>query len=1115
MSRCLHPGRILPFGRRPAILRLSYIPRRSVAPFSRPSWGRYIQERSKQDRKVNYPEELQFMRSYDDIAHPALKNGAKKNINNWMPLLEQYVSTQVPKPAGQSGKLPPISDHEPYIEQAHALMGCLWDARAHYQYELLVHLGSNMKQWSTVHAILNRLIDTYELVAPHMTPRHPAPFLDWARPLPGVRDWDRVDPDDPSTLEVPVDENATLSKLSQGTRERSRFKWCRIKPLSADKLSLDELTVEPKARFFGEKILAEVLSNLGSLVLAAADSTPEESKLAMSCVFRILARLHHAGLISDRVYKYPTPDASQVAFRPPGLHYLSSSIMSVLSDAAWHEHEAQVAAAAADAGEKSPFLPFKMGIRELGPEIWLELILWCCVEHGHSKEGALIVNRMLKKSGDQAWKAESWVPLLKDLNAVQQTNLSVEQSWRRPGQNRASQTFTGRQKPPFNGLGKRTISTEVLVSLRNGLANRAYQGLGENGYLPKELDKLSAPLTSLIDPPGAVDELRPTNMVSNWHIVRVMEAGCFYPWTDPVAFEALLRSNNNVVPPWTGSASDEARRLEEKRPLQFYDETAAIVGLIEFNLNCYARDRQSGRLFHEYAWLQNIIDASKTRHIETFFEELGQANDDDYSFFDSTRTVPQGVYETSVPQVSKVTLANILDLVTTTGAYEFGNQLIQPTEMDGPPIPRHLYQDQAVAPSLLRFAAASNNAELATDVIQALKTPLTVNTIKALINFHIARHNWDRVILMLTFMTDYHLKSWAYSNIVALSAEIIRLDGAIEQKKHDGTFTPADTKQLDRATDLFLRIFRGEFKVNKRERQGKFPQSVSYQDRVLYRMHRVLSTIPGIMPRILKDVKTHPGIISAMKIEMIPPSSFHVLFTAVVERHGAVFGKKFWDKWCVDWVSPRRRLQRPGGVSRLLYSHERDHRYGDPNFDPAWQRQIQTHATVADMTTVRILARAAVREYAEESQSLPNRHHQEQQTKQQNLPAPKSDQHEDSTEDDITQIFDPSITYKPTPQSAKPSQNPHGKPPITELESILDHCLRSFLLYGLPEDQLDIEIPGHLRRMQKRRLMATATGNNVRTRVKKNFEDPWMQSSWPLHLATDVPESKEARNRRT
>ncbi|KAJ6019114.1 hypothetical protein N7522_001181 [Penicillium canescens] len=1094
MSRCLHPGRILPFGRRPAILRLPYIPRRSVAPFSRPSWGRYIQERSKQDRKVNYPEELQFMRSYDDIAHPALKNGAKKNINNWMPLLERYVSTQVPKPAGQSGKLPPISDHEPYIEQAHALMGCLWDARAHYQYELLVHLGSNMKQWSTVHAILNRLIDTYELVAPHMTPV--IPHLSSIGP-------DRF-----------LESATGTDKLSQGTRERSRFKWCRIKPLSADKLSLDEMTVEPKARFFGEKILAEVLSNLGSLVLAAADSTPEESKLAMSCVFRILARLHHAGLISDRVYKYPTPDASQVAFRPPALHYLSSSIMSVLTDAAWHEHEAQVAAAAADAGEKSPFLPFKMGIRELGPEIWLELILWCCVEHGHSKEGALIVNRMLKRSGHQAWKAESWVPLLKDLNAVQQTNLSVEQSWRRHGQDRASQTFTGRQKPPFNGLGKRTISTEVLVSLRNGLANRAYQGLGENGYLPKELDKLSAPLTSLIDPPGAVDELRPTNMVSNWHIVRVMEAGCFYPWTDPVAFEALLRSNNNVVPPWTGSASDEARRLEEKKPLQFYDETAAIVGLIEFNLNCYARDRQSGRLFHEYAWLQNIIDASKTRHIETFFEELGQANDDDYSFFDSTRTVPQGVYETSVPQVSKVTLANILDLVTTTGAYEFGNQLIQPTDMDGPPIPRHLYQDQAVAPSLLRFAAASNNAELATDVIQALKTPLTVNTIKALINFHIARHNWDRVILMLTFMTDYHLKSWAYSNIIALSAEIIRLDGAIEQKKHDGTFTPADTKQLDRATDLFLRIFRGEFKVNKRERQGKFPQSVSYQDRVLYRMHRVLSTIPGIMPRILKDVKTHPGIISAMKIEMIPPSSFHVLFAAIVERHGAVFGKKFWDKWCVDWVSPRRRLQRPGGVSRLLYSHERDHRYGDPNFDPAWQRQIQTHATVADMTTVRILARAAVREYAEESQSLPNRHRQEQQIKQ-NVPAPKSDQHEDLTADDITQIFDPSITYKPTPQSAKLSQYPHGKPPITELESILDHCLRSFLLYGLPEDQLDIEIPGHLRRMQKRRLMATATGNNVRTRVKKNFEDPWMESSWPLHLATDVPESKEARNRRT
>jgi hypothetical protein len=363
-------------------------------------------------------------------------------------------------------------------------------------------------------------------------------------------------------------------------------------------------------------------------------------------------------------------------------------------------------------------------------------------------------------------------------------------------------------------------------------------------------------------------------------------------------------------------------------------------------------------------------------------------------------------------------------------------------------------------------------------------------------------------------MSDYHLKSWAYSNIIALSAEIIRLDGVVEQKKLDGTFTPADSKQLDRATDLFLRIFGGEFKVNKRERLGRSLQSVSYQDRVLCRMHRVLSTVPGIMSRILKDVKTHPGIVGATRLEMIPPSSFHVLFAAVVDRHGAVFGKKFWDKWCVDWVSPRRRLQRPGGVSRLLYSHERDHKHGDPNFDPAWQRQIQTHATVADMTTVRILARAAVREYAEQSQG--------QQTKHQSLPTSTSTQPEGPAEDDITQIFDPSITYRPSPEpfksskptNSKPSQTPHGKPPSSELESVLDHCLRSFLLYGLPEDQLDIEIPGHLRRMQKRRLMATATGNNVRTRVKKNFEDPWMQSSWPVHLANDVPESKEARKSR-
>ncbi|CAI7566485.1 unnamed protein product [Penicillium discolor] len=53
--------------------------------------------------------------------------------------------------------------------------------------------------------------------------------------------------------------------------------------------------------------------------------------------------------------------------------------------------------------------------------------------------------------------------------------------------------------------------------------------------------------------------------------------------------------------------------------------------------------------------------------------------------------------------------------------------------------------------------------------------------------------------------------------------------------------------------------------------------------------------------------------------------------------------------------------------------------------------------------------------------------------------------------------------------------------PQTELESILDFCLETFLKFGLPEDQVDIEIPGHMRRMQLRKVFSSPTRRPIRS----------------------------------
>ncbi|KAJ5861573.1 uncharacterized protein N7529_008883 [Penicillium soppii] len=1101
MSQCLRFGRILPFGRRPTVSRPSSQPYRTVSPFSRPTWSNYNRQTRKRQKETNYPDEITFLRRYNNLAEPPLTYAQTKDINEWILLLRRYVTIKSPNVAelaSQPRRLRPLRESHSDLDRIHALMGCLWAARNRLGFEVLTHLGFELKEWSTAQSLLNNMIDTYELLQPHMPPKYPSPGFDWNRPFRILRKNERKDsshkPSD--AKESPLTTKVSLDKLTGGTKEGSPWKWTRLEPVPAENISLDTLTVAPAVRFFGDRILAEILANLGSLVLTAADSQPEQSQLAMSCVFRTLARLHHAGMISDRVYQYPTPDASQIVYRPPGLHLLSSPIMSVLSDAAWHEHQTAVATAAADAGEMSPFIPYKMGIRELGPEIWLELILSCCVEHGFCKTGALLVHRIAKSTGKQAWKAESWTPLIQDLDTVQQTNISIEKSWRRPGQSENPQTYTGKIKPPFNGLGSRTISKEVVASLRSGLANKAYVGLGERGYLPDELAELSTPLTQFIDRPVSTSELMPTNRDVNWHILRILSSGCLQPWTDPVSFESLLRSHPNVVPPWAMHELEKPQELGSKTRAQIYDETAAIFGMIEFNLNYHARYKQSGRLFHEYAWLQNIADASKAQHVQSFLGKLSQARDgDEYLSFLETKPVsPQSIYQSSIPQVSWVTLANILDLATTAHAFDLGRQLLLQNDIDGPAIPERAYGNQALAPSILRFATATNDASLGQKVIASLSVPLSLNTIKSLISYHISMQDWDRVEFMLKFMTEHREKSWGYSTLTAIATAVIRHEAALRQNKAAGTLTRAHIENTERATDILFRIFRGEWSASSTRTKVRL-----FQLRTLSRMHRVLLSIPGPLPEVFKRLEAPKEITDRHKIALIPPNSFHEIFAAIVETQGAIVGKQVWDRHCIDLLSPKRGRQAPGGVPRLLFSDERRKELGDPEWSGQWANEILTKSTLADLNTVRVLARAAVREYADQSRE---RYHAKIFQSETDYSATPSS----SSSSSSSFIYDPTKPYVPhTTREENPYQRAGGRPPRSELEAILDFCLELFIRFGLPEDQINMEIPGHLHRMQERGAMAYPFSKHIRRRIQFNKADRFMDSSWRVFLRGDSP----------
>lgn len=1048
MIRSLRPGRLLRLGRGP------YNPRPLALPC--PFLYRAHSRSSSTTGRPLTSEEYKFICNYTELSKSPVSLKSR-NPDIWIPCLVSCLKPPRDRqqPASSVRSTGKITQHAKDLDRGHALMSYLWLAKTWRGMDLLVHLGFQLEQWSTVHALLNELIDTYELLAPFMGAKNLGPNLGWSMTESGL----------------------SLDSLSYLKFSNSELKQVQ---LPDSKVDLNVATRRPAVENFGQRLLGSVLLNLGSLVLSASDRSAAESKLAMSCVFRILARLHHLGLISDKVYQYQPADLDQISFRPPGLNLLSSHIMTVLSDAAWLEHEATLANTATEAGEESPFLPFNVGFRELGPEIWLELILWCCVEHGFPKQGAYLLRDMSKRKERRAWKVASWAPLVRSLDTVRQTDISKEASWRHPESKEPPNQFKNDERPPFNGLKRRTISAEVVASLRDMLHNQTFISVGFTGMSSSELLELTASLTQLLEP-SATEELRLTNRSSNWNFNRMMESGGLIPDKDPIAFEKVLRSTQNVVPPWGGQPIPTDKRLIDITKAQLYDETAAISGLIEYNVRGSARTMQAATAFSGYARLQSIVDASKSYHIKKFFETFNQHDPADSSFFES-RQLDSSLGDSSVPQIQSVTMAELLDLVTNCRAFDFGNWLLFNNDIDGPPIAKASYGDQALAPSILRFAAATQNKELSDEVIAALSPPLSANTLKAVVNLHISMESWDRALFTLQFMRDYRAKSWGFGNITALAAKILRLDGSIQRKLTNGSqLAEEEQESLAKASELLVRLIQGEFSTPP----SKSARVSNSQRLVLKHLWSLFDVLPGPLVDILKQASA--GRASPRdKIVPIPPNAFHDVLSAVVDVYGSMAGKKLIDICCLGVQTPAQVRTKAGGVARLHMAAERKRHEvaGDRSFNAQWHEYRQSKLVIPNLSTFRILAQAAYREF-----QLDESHVNVNQTPP-FLPASPSRASPLVTPHSLT---NPSRWNHPQGPTFKDGINSSVIPPATESEAILDFCVSKFIQEKMEENSIELELPGYMERMRFRGILSDESFHPP-SRVKEIQDDPWMKS---------------------
>ncbi|KAL4820818.1 hypothetical protein BDW67DRAFT_151322 [Aspergillus spinulosporus] len=643
------------------------------------------------------------------------------------------------------------------------------------------------------------------------------------------------------------------------------------------------------------------------------------------------------------------------------MYLLSTHIMDVLSDAAWTVHEAEVAAEAAAAGKDAPFLPAKINIKELGHEIWLEFILWCCVEHGHISEGTWLLERLIRRKG---WKFQSWTPLLHEEKALRNTIISREVStWPSPDSANVASEPPKRTDPPslFHGLGKQTISVEIVTALLDNMPNLIHMGMGTGGVPATEflrrINNLKFAITSATT---SESEFLSTTKAVNWFMTRVIESGGFVPEADPQTFDNLLKLTPHIVPPWSnGMCPVEEDTLAALHQSQLYDDTCAFTGLIEYNLKYHSSQRFTGDALNLFARLQAVMDTCKMRRLNEFFSSQMKDHGANLPF----TYYGLSPFESSIPQLSNVTIAHLFDLITVSRAFAFGEWLLLSDDIDGPTVPVSAYGDQALAPSLLRFAAATKNDKIGESVVRSLAQPVSLNTLRAILNYRITMHQWDQVISILRYIRDNRIKTWAHSNIAAIAAEIIRLDHALVMSSKESSLASTSTSGIEinlaEAKKVLYRILFGEFNENPWRKR----RNPNFQAHTLISFTRLFRHLPSPSLHEIAGSVFESEYVPMYRLPYIPSPPFHTILAAIAETQGTLAAKKVYKRFCVTYNSPEFSRLVEGGITRFYEKAERDFRRGDPNFDAEYFHHLQKKLVLPNPNTVRILTQAAIREY--------------------------------------------------------------------------------------------------------------------------------------------------------
>ena len=795
------------------------------------------------------PSSLNLPFSIQDAPSDIFNSTRRRDVSAWARLLDALLPHNVESIGANAPDLVHDSGERPQVEE---MLLILRSARIEADVDLISYKGIQQGRWEEVRWIMNTILEKGRGCHQKQDP-----YLEHLRyhwPSGGIS-LDEITNKPVATVEMP-----------EPTQRAPR----KANPLS---IFHDDASVRVAER----SCMGQIWLSLGFLILEA-ERKAKDAKLyesIMSHVLDLLAQMHHSNALPSTMYNYSGAKDESVVRRPPTLHLLSDRILTVLTDVAWKKHWVSEMAKAKDYGYELPAPRVQPELARVGSEIWLELVLWACIEGGWITEAASIIGKMEKQATESLrWSTISWDQVCKtrapelDWTAILRLHIERTRLNRSTGIRVANSGFSSID------MGARTVSSEVTLAILDGLVNKSIAGPASSETEPSDFYRHVLDCRNLLHR----GDLQLTASEANSLALRTIETSILDLDLDVTIVRriislALLASHDKEPEALSTSAKDE----------DGIDYSASLLGLLHSTLFAYAAAGELTGVKQSLEAIQNTIDKNRICYIQEFADEmrerLAHGQEDVSSLAPTDKNSPPMLH----PQVPVHVLEGLLSFVADNKLAELGRWLLHNDDIDGGVFASQIYSAPALQAPLLRLASALADNNLMTRVLEHLDSPLSPTMLHALLHCQITLGKWQSVEKILTHFqkSQNEEADWDSEDALSIAATVLRLSGMRRRE------------QLMQAQTILLDLMEGRFD------KARDPSQRRNLDRIMLskQLGAVLRSIPGDVFAFLARAQ-RGRTLPFLKNAHLSTSGFNLLLDEVVQRFGSAAGRDLWLKWC-------------------------------------------------------------------------------------------------------------------------------------------------------------------------------------------------------------------------